>query len=142
MCTSITITTMYPPPSQAANRGHVSQSEADDSETDDGPADAATEGSSRKLRGRSSIRGAQAGAGGGRRQSRVSPGPSPRLPPKGVGGSGNGGITTPVSGARRRGCSVKNPMGEVWRSIALGGRVFCDNQTNVHFQIWYRKLLR
>ncbi|CAN0350003.1 unnamed protein product, partial [Ectocarpus sp. 4 AP-2014] len=88
----------------------------EDSETDDGPADAATDGSSRKLPRCSSIRGAQAGAGGGggggRRQGRVSPGPSPRLAPKRVGGSGNGGVTTPVSGTGRRGCSAKNPMGE------------------------------
>ncbi|CAN0091669.1 unnamed protein product [Ectocarpus sp. 6 AP-2014] len=115
--------------SKAANRGHMSQSEADDSETDDGPADAATEGSSRKLPRRSSARGAQAGTGGGggRRQSRVSPGPSPRLAPKGAGGSSNGGITTPVNGTRMRGCSVKNPMGEPESAVrgsggAAGGR--------------------
>ncbi|CBJ26768.1 expressed unknown protein [Ectocarpus siliculosus] len=117
--------------SKAANRGHVSQSEADDSETDDGPADAATGGSYRKLSRRSSIRGPQTGAGGGggggRRQSRVSPGPSPRLAPKGVGGSGTGGITTPVSGTRRRGCSAKNPMREPESAVrgsggAAGGR--------------------
>ncbi|CAM9224105.1 unnamed protein product, partial [Ectocarpus sp. 12 AP-2014] len=120
--------------SKAANRGHVSQSEADDSETDDGPADAAADGSSRKLPRLSSIRGAQAGAGGGgggggcgRRQSRVSPGPSPRLAPKGVGGSGTGGITTPVNGTRRRGRSAKNPMGEPESAVrgrggAAGGR--------------------